>query len=133
MYSTILIKLKKKCMYVLLINNKHTETTDNTINTLFTIHNYLIFAASYISDATREARAVATAAEARKKEKYALLSKPHHFVPIAIEASGALGPDAAGVSRAWHMITSPSHSFSKESIALQHGNAASVLGTTSSV
>ena len=50
-----------------------------------------IFAASYIIDATREARAVATAAEARKREKYALLSKSHHFVPIAIETSGALG------------------------------------------
>ena len=35
---------------------------------------------SYISDATREAGA----AEARKKEKYALLYKSHHFVPIAI-------------------------------------------------
>ena len=47
-----------------------------------------------MSDATREARAAATAAEARKKEKYALLSKSHHFVPIAIETSGVLGPDA---------------------------------------
>ena len=51
------------------------------------------FATSYISDATRKARAVATAAEARK-EKYALLSRSHHFVPIAIETSGALGSDA---------------------------------------
>ena len=62
------------------------------------------FAASYISDATREARAVATAAEARKKEKYALLSKSHHFVPIAIETSGALlsicSQISTGISRA---------------------------------
>ena len=47
----------------------------------------------YASDATREARAVATAAEARKREKYALLSKSHHFVPIEIETTGALGPN----------------------------------------
>ena len=36
--------------------------------TLFTIHNYLTFAASYIADATREARAVATTAEAMQEE-----------------------------------------------------------------
>ena len=38
-----------------------------------------------LHDATRGVRAVATAAEARKGMKYALLSKSHHFVPIAIE------------------------------------------------
>ena len=53
------------------------------------------FAASYISDATREATAVDTTANYKaRKEKYALLSKSHHFVLIAIETSGALGPDA---------------------------------------
>ncbi|KAL5463249.1 hypothetical protein EMCRGX_G032129 [Ephydatia muelleri] len=41
----------------------------------------------------REARAVATTAEARKREKYALLSRSHHFVPVAIKTSGTLGPD----------------------------------------
>ena len=99
------------------------------------------FAASYIADATREARAVATAAEARKKEKYALLSKSHHFVPIAIETSGALGPDALSlltdISRHQQSITHDHQSLSfllqRVSIALQHGNAASVLGTTISV
>ena len=87
------------------------------------------FAASYIADATREARAVATAAEARKKEKYALLSKSHHFVPIAIETSGALGPDAlsllADISRRQQSITHDHQSLSfllqRVSIALQHG------------
>ena len=73
---------------------------------------------AYLSDARREARAVATAAEARKREKYALLFRFHHFVPIAIENSGALGPDALSlltdVRRASHMTTSPSHSFSRE-------------------
>ena len=99
------------------------------------------FAASYIADATREARAVATAAEARKKEKYVLLSKSHHFVPIAIETSGALGPDALSlltdISRRQQSITNDHKSLSfllqRVSIALQHSNAASVLGTTISV
>ena len=78
------------------------------------------FAASYISDATREARAVATAAEARK-EKYVQLSKSHHFVPIAIETSGALGPDALSlltdISRRQQSMTKDYqslHSFSRE-------------------
>ena len=96
---------------------------------------------SYISDATREARAVVTAAEARKKEKYALLSKSHHFVPIAIEMSGALGPDALSlltdISRCRQSMTHDHQSLpfllQRVSIALQHGNAASVLGTTSSM
>ena len=94
------------------------------------------FAASYMSDATREARAVATAAEARKREKYALLSKSHHFVPVAIETSGALGPDALSlltdISRRQQSITHD-HLLQRVSIALQQGNAASVMGTTSSV
>ena len=94
----------------------------------------------YIADATWEARAVATAAEARK-EKYALLSKSHHFVPIAIETSGALGPDALSlltdISGRQQSITHDHQSLSfllqRVSIALQHGNGASVLGTTISV
>ena len=40
------------------------------------------------------ARAVATTAEARKREKCAQLSRSHYFISIAIEASVALGPDA---------------------------------------
>ena len=99
------------------------------------------FAASYMSDATREARAVATAAEARKKEKYALLSKSHHFVPVAKETAGALGPDALSlltdISRRQQSITHDHQSLpfllQRVSIALQQGNAASVMGTTSSV
>ena len=74
---------------------------------------------------TREARAVATAAEARKKEKYALLSKSHHFVPIAIDTPGALGPDALS------LLTDISRR--QQSMTHEHGNAASVLDTTSSV
>ena len=99
------------------------------------------FTASYISDATREDRAVATAAEARNREKYALLSRSHHFVPIAIETSGALGPDALSllseISRHQQSITHDNQSLSflpqRGSIALKHGNATSVLGTTSSM
>ena len=88
-----------------------------------------------------EAIAVATDAEARKKERYALLSKSHHFVPIAIETSGALGPDALSlltdISRHQQSMTYDHQSLpfllQRVSIALQHGNAASVLGTKSNM
>ena len=42
---------------------------------------------------SREARA-----EARKRGKYALLSRSHHFVPVATETSGDLDPDALSCS-----------------------------------
>ena len=41
-----------------------------------------------VFNATKEARAVATSAEAQKRE-----SKSYIFVPVAIETSGALDPD----------------------------------------
>ena len=79
------------------------------------------------------------AAEARKKEKYVLLSKSHHFVPVAIEISGALGPDALSlltdISRRQQSMTHDHQSLPflhlRVSIALQHSNAASVFGITS--
>ena len=37
--------------------------------------------------------------ESRKREKYILLSRSHHFVPIANETSGALGPNALSLFR----------------------------------
>ena len=77
------------------------------------------FTASYISDVTREARAVATAAEARN-EKYSLLSKYHHFVPVTIETSGALGPDALSLrtdlSRCQQSMTHDHQSLPPESV-----------------
>ena len=84
--------------------------------------------------------AVATTAEARKREKCTLLSRSHHFVPVAIETSGALtlmlsvcSVILAGVSRLLHAHDHQSLSFllQRVSIAFQQGNAASVLGTSS--
>ena len=87
------------------------------------------YAASYTSNATREARAVATTAEARKREKYVLLSRSHHFVPVAIETSGALGPDAlnmfSDIGRHQQAITHDHQS--QYPWALQQGNVAYIL------
>ena len=74
----------------------------------------------------------------QKYKKYALLSRFHHFVPIAIETYGALGPDALSlfidIGRCQQAITHDHQSLSfllqRVSIALQQGNAASVLGTS---
>ncbi len=50
----------------------------------------LYFASSYnIVQATSEARAVAEMAERKKRSKYQSLSRTHHFVPVAVETSGA--------------------------------------------
>ena len=61
--------------------------TQRLLITLFTIHNYLTFAASYIADATREARAVATAAEAMQEEGEICSA-------VQIPPFCTLGPDA---------------------------------------
>jgi len=52
------------------------------------------FAPSHVAHAATEAGTVASQAERNKCQKYALLCTSHHFVPIAIEPSGAFGPEA---------------------------------------
>ena len=49
-------------------------------------------APSYSSVAAREAGAVASEVERRKRAKYTHLNPSHHFVPIAVETLGAFGP-----------------------------------------
>ena len=49
---------------------------------------------SYRAVASREMGAVAREAERMMKAKYAHLESSHHFVPIAVETLGALGPEA---------------------------------------
>ena len=51
-------------------------------------------APSYSAIAAREAKAVASEAERRKRTKYAHLNPSHHFVPIAVETLSAFGPEA---------------------------------------
>ena len=81
--------------------------------------------------------AVASMAEARKKEKYIVISRSHQFIPVAIETSGAFGQDARGlIADIAHRIRSVSHEpkahaylFQRISMAIQQGNAAAVMGT----
>ena len=88
--------------------------------------------------ATSEAGAVAALAESRKKAKYGSLDPAYSFTPIAIESSGACGPLIMEFLRDFgncvRQATSEESSFmyllQRLSVAIQGGNAASVLGTS---
>ena len=96
------------------------------------------YASSYVQQSTSEAGAVANLAEARKKTKYVAISRTHHFIPIAIETSGALGHEAMGlitdiarrIRNISHEPMARAYLLQRISVAIQQGNAAAVLGTT---
>ena len=60
------------------------------------------YAASYVVQSIREARAVAELAEIKKKNKYLTIARTHHFVPVVVEISGAFGLDALQLSPSCH-------------------------------
>ena len=91
-------------------------------------------APSYLPFSTRNAGEVAAAAEVRKSSKYSHLDC--HFVPIAIETVGSMGPKTPKflreLGRRLCIVEGPlsySHLTQRLSVALQWGNAASILGT----
>jgi len=94
-------------------------------------------APSHISKSSQAAGSVASEAEARKSAKYSELSVAYSFVPIAVETFGAWGPEAmAFISELGRRIVVAtgdprSTAFLRQRIdvALQRGNAASVMGT----
>ena len=85
----------------------------------------------------REAGAVAALAEERKKAKYLDLARTHHFVAVVVETAGGMGSDAldffadigSRVKAATNEAQSRAFILQQVSVALQRGNAASVLGT----
>ena len=93
-------------------------------------------APSYSAVAAREAGAVASEAERRKRAKYAHLNPSHHFVPIAVETLGAFGPEALTFIRdlgrrimdATQEPLSHHHLRQRIAVAVQRGNAAAILG-----
>ena len=82
---------------------------------------------------------MAAAAESRKKTKYSCLGPAYSFTPVAIETSGACGPLTLEFLRdlgnRLRQVTGEESSFAyllqRLSVAVQRGNAASVLGTSS--
>ena len=97
-------------------------------------------APSHITRSAAEAGSAAREAESKKATKYALLATVHEFVPVAIETMGTQGAcGLAFINEAGRRIAAVtgdtrSTAFLKQRLALavQRGNAASVLGTLSS-
>jgi len=93
-------------------------------------------APSHSALATREAGAVAADAEHKKNQKYTHLLPSYHFVPIAVETLGVFGKATHSlfkeITRRVKSITEDDmahqHFVQRISVAVQRGNAASVLG-----
>jgi len=85
---------------------------------------------------------VAVDADDRKRAKYTALCDQYCFVPLAVETSGTLREDAAtffpdivrpiAVANGESNATTTQFLFQRLSIAIQRGNAASVVCTASS-
>ena len=80
--------------------------------------------------------AVAALSEWKKMTKYETIARTHLFCSIAIETSGVCGPEASAIPcdlahRIKDVSSEPNsraYLFKKISVAVQRGNAASVLG-----
>ena len=76
----------------------------------------------------------------RKRSKYEIIARTHHFVPVVVKTSGAFGIEAldlfAEITRWVRAVTQEVRArallLQQVSVALQHGNAASVLGSIGS-
>ena len=98
------------------------------------------FALSHLAQGVTEARAVAGQAEMRKRSKYEIIARTHHFVPVVVETSGAFGTEAldlfAEITRRVRTVTQEVRAraflLQQVSVALQRGNAASVMGSMGS-
>ena len=87
--------------------------------------------------ASLEPGGAAAYAELEKTRKYAHLDHTYHFQPVAVETCGSFGPDSRSflqdLGHRLRMATGETRSFSfllqRMSVAIQTGNAVSVLGT----
>ena len=99
------------------------------------------FATSYLPSAASGVGEVAAAAEERKRRKYSHLDQGHSFVPVAIETAGVFGPETMDFMRELgsrlQLASADRNSFTyliqRLSVAVQRGNAASVLGSARSL
>ncbi len=117
-----------------------TSTLQSSSGSRTAIERYNNISPSYANLATREAGAVAEEAKKKKKAKYSHLESSHHFVPVAVESLGVLGPEARFFfldlgRRLMDTTLEPlSHYFllQRVAVAVQRGNTAAVLGTLES-
>lgn len=76
----------------------------------------------------------------RKRSKYEIIARTHPFVPVVVKTSEAFGTDALGlfaeitgrVGAVTQEVRAQAFLLQQVSVTLQHGNAASVLGTMGS-
>jgi len=95
------------------------------------------YAKSYISKTSLLCGSAAELREHQKKKKYRLLETNFIFIPVSIESSGSWGPQALSfirkIGRKLIEYTgepkSCAYLIQRISIAIQRGNAASILGT----
>ena len=94
-------------------------------------------AKSYVSNSSKQPGYVAKEAEERKNKTYENLLETHHFTPIAVETMGTWG-DAGKefikelgkkIKEQTGEKKAASYLFQSIGIAMQRGNALSVLGT----
>lgn len=94
-------------------------------------------AASHLSRTTLSPAAAAEDAASKKRAKYAAMEPHYHFVPIAVETMGCWGAEAKNlvneIGRRLKEHGGDSRSglylMQRLAIAIQRGNAASVMGT----
>ena len=97
-------------------------------------------ASSYIKETSNRPGAAAEKAEKLKLSKYEEISKDYLMVPIAVETFGAWGPEGVhlikSIGQKIQNLTGEKRStfflFQSISMAVQRGNAASILGTVKS-
>ena len=95
-------------------------------------------AQSHQALATRDGGAVANDAESRKHAKYSHLESTHLFTPVAVETLGAFGRETKAFIQdlGQRLIVATSDPMSRAfllqriAVAIQRGNAASVLGSS---
>ena len=97
-------------------------------------------ASSYLKESAERPGSAAEKAEKAKLAKYEDIQKDYHMVPIAVETFGAWGPEGArlikSIGTKIQNLTGEKRStfylFQSISMAVQRGNAASILGTVKS-
>ena len=97
-------------------------------------------ARSYRCQATSRAGAVADLAEERKSVKYTCLGAGYSFTPVAIETLGAMGKRSLAfvrelghrVMQSTGEVKARTYLLQRLSVALQRGNAVSVMGSVGS-
>jgi hypothetical protein len=95
------------------------------------------FAPSYVSSSSKSPGYAAKLGETIKKGKYKFLENNYIFVPVAMESTGVFGKDGLNlvleIGRKLAEVTGERRSTSfliqRLSLAVQRGNAASILGT----